>query len=150
MVRKLTGAEKRDQVSLASLKASQQQIEARIDKRRDGLKQNYARDWEKMERRHAAERTRDERLIDRNRSEGSRGRAGEVARKSFRVKAGSDTASPSPTLSERKRMAAALDKAARKVSSDDGGKGKVSEERLERAKRRRNRPRTNGKGFERD
>lgn len=33
-------------------------------------------------------------------------------------------------------MAAALDKATRKVSSDDGGKGKVLEERLERAKRR--------------
>lgn len=56
-------------------------------------------------------------------------------------------------------MAAALDKATRKVISDDGGKGKVSEERLERAKRRaegakrcRNRPRNKdcGKDFDRE
>ena len=37
-----------------------------------------------MERTHLAERERDEALIERKRTEGARGRAGEVARKSFR------------------------------------------------------------------
>ncbi len=92
VVRKLTGAEKRDQASLSSLKTSLQGIETRMGERRDEVKQGYARDWEKMERRHAAERIRDERLIERRRSEGSRARADEVARKSFRVRARSDTA----------------------------------------------------------
>ncbi|SEN80044.1 Relaxase/Mobilisation nuclease domain-containing protein [Roseovarius tolerans] len=160
VVRKLTGAEKRDQASVASLRASRQGIETRMDERRDELKQGYARDWEKMERRHVTERERDELLIERKRSEGSRGRAGEVARKTFRVRAGSETAQHSPAPSDRARMAQALDKAARKAESDDGGKTReVSEDRIERAKRRaegakrsRNRPRNKGqdKDFERD
>ena len=113
-----------------------------------------------MERTHAAEKERDEALIERKRTEGSRGRAGEIARKSFRVRAGSETADHSPAPLDRQRMAKALDKAARKAASDDGGKKReVSEERLERAKRRaegakrsRNRPRNKdrGKGFERE
>ena len=160
VVRKLTGAEKRDQASLSSLKTSLQEIDSRIDERRDELKHGYGRDWEKMERRHAAERMRDERLIERKRSEGSRGRAGEVARKSFFVRAGSDTAGLAPASSDRSRAAKALDKVAKKTDSDGGGKKReVSEDRIERAKRRaegakrsRNRPRNkdHGKGFERD
>lgn len=160
VVRKLTGAEKRDQASLSSLKTSRQGIETRMEERRDELKQGYGRDWEKMERRHAAERMRDERLIERKRTEGSRGRAGEVARKSFRVRAGSDTAGLAPAPSDRNRAAKALDKVAKKTESDGGGKKReVSEDQLERAKRRaegakrsRNRPRNKerGKGFERD
>jgi len=55
VVRKLFGAEKRDQTQLASLKASKEAIEVRMVERRDALKQTYARDWEKMERRHAAD-----------------------------------------------------------------------------------------------
>ena len=159
VVRKLTGAERRDQASLAGLTTSLQSIDARIEERRNDLKQGYARDWEKMERRHAVERDRDERLIERKRSEGSRGRAGEVARKSFRVRAGSDTAGLSPAPSSKDLMAKALDKAARKAETDDGDqKREVSEKALERAKRRaegakrrRNRPRNRdqGKGFER-
>ena len=43
----------------------QRDILARMAERRDALKQDYARDWEKMERRHAAERIRDERMIER-------------------------------------------------------------------------------------
>jgi hypothetical protein len=131
-----------------------------MEERRGELKQGYARDWEKMERRHAAERMRGERLIERKRTEGSRGRAGEVARKSFRVRAGSDTAGLSPAPSDRNRAAKALDKVTKKTGSGDGSqKREVSEDRLERAKRRadgakrsRNRPRNKdrGKGFERE
>jgi hypothetical protein len=59
---------------------------------------------------------------------------------------------------DRKRAAKALDKVARKSDSDDGGaRREVSEEQLDRAKRRaegakrrRNRPRNKGKDFERD
>lgn len=157
VVRKLTGAEKRDEVSLDTLKTSLQGIEARMEERRDNLKQNYARDWEKMELRHAAERERDERLIERKRTEGSRGRAGEIARKTFRVRAGSETAGHSPAPPDRSRAAKALDKARRQT--DSGEKREVSEDRLERvrkraegAKRSRNRPRNKdrGKDFERD
>ena len=128
--------------------------------RRDALKQDYARDWEKMERRHAAERIRDERMIERKRSEGSRGRSGEIARKSFRVRANADTAQHAPAPSERDRMAKALSEAARKaVSEGDGKTREVSDKRLERAKRRaegakrsRSRPRNrdHDKGFERE
>ena len=160
VVRKLTGAEKRDQARLSNLKTSLQNIEDRSQERREGLKSAYGRDWERMERTHAAEKERDEALIERKRTEGSRGRAGEIARKSFRVRAGSETADHSPAPLDRQRMAKALDKAARKAASDDGGKKReVSEERLERAKRRaegakrsRNRPRNKdrGKGFERE
>ena len=157
VVRRLAGAEKRDQVNLAGLKTSLQGIEARKEERRDELKRAYARDWEKLESRHAAERVRDERLIERRRSEGSRGRAGEVARKSFRVRAGSDTAGLSPAPSDRKRASDALDKATSKASSGGGQKREVSEERFERAKRRadgakrkRNRPRGKGRDLERD
>lgn len=158
VVRRLTGAEKRDQASLSALKTSLQGIEDRTQERREALKSDYARDWEKMERTHHAERERDEALIERKRTEGARGRAGEVARKSFRVRAGADTAGHSPTPSDRKRAAKALDKVARKADSDDGGqKREVSEEQLDRAKRRaegakrrRNRPRNKGRDFERD
>ncbi|MGX0879690.1 hypothetical protein ACSSV4_004400 [Roseovarius sp. MBR-154] len=160
VVRKLFGAEKRDQAQLASLKASKDAIEARMVERRDALKQDYARDWEKMERRHAAERIRDERMIERKRSEGSRGRSGEVARKSFRVRANTETAQHAPAPSERDRMAKALSEAARKAETEDDGKTReVSDKRLERAKRRaegakrsRSRPRNRDrdKGFERD
>jgi len=156
VVRKLTGAEKRDQASLNTLKTSLQGIEARMEERRDSLKQDYARDWEKMERRHAAERERDERLIERKRTEGWRGRAGEIARKTFRVRAGSETEGHSPAPSDRSRAAKALDKARRQTdSSDSGEKREVSEDRHERARKRaegakrsRNRPRN--KDFERD
>ncbi|RVT80634.1 hypothetical protein DXV76_21055 [Rhodobacteraceae bacterium CCMM004] len=87
-------------------------------------------------------------------------RAGEVARKSFRVRAGSDTAGLAPAPSDRNRAAKALDKAAKKTESDGGGKKrKASENQIDRAKRRaegakrsRNRPRNKdrGKGFERN
>jgi hypothetical protein len=158
VVRKLTGAEKRDQAKLASLALALKGIEDRTQERREALKSDYARDWEKMERTHHAERERDEALIERKRTEGARGRAGEIARKSFRVRAGTDTAGHTPTPSDRKRAAKALDKVARKPDSDDSGqKREVSEEALERAKRRaegvkrsRNRPRNKGKDFERD
>lgn len=159
VVRRLTGAERRDQVALASLALSLKGIEDRTQERREALKADYARDWEKMERTHHAERERDEALIERKRTEGARGRAGEVARKSFRVRSRADTAGHSPTPSDRKRAAKALDKVARKADSDDGGqKRKVSEEQIERAKRRaegakrrRHRPRKDkGKDFERD
>ena len=158
VVRRLTGAEKRDQASLSALKTSLQGIEDRTQERREALKSDYARDWEKMERTHHAERERDEALIERKRTEGARGRAGEVARRSFRVRAGADTAGYSPTQSDRKRAAKALDKVARKADSDGGGqKREVSEDQLDRAKRRaegvkrrRNRPRNKGKDFERD
>jgi len=108
----------------------------------------------------AAERIRDERMAERKRSEGSRGRASEVARKSFRVRANAETAQHTPAPSERDRMAKALSEAARKAESDDGSKTReVSDKRLDRAKRRaegakrsRNRPRNKDrdKGFERD
>ena len=158
MVRKITGAQKRDQVSLSSLKASLQNIDTRTNERREALKSDYARDWEKMERTHHAERTRDEALIERKRTEGARGRAGEIARKTFRVRAGADTAGYTPTPSDRHRVAKALDKVSRKANTGDGGQRRdVSEERLDRAKRRaegakrrRNRPRNKGKDFERD
>ena len=88
----------------------------------------------------------------------ARGRAGEVARKSFRVRAGADTAGHSPAPSDRQRAAKALDKVARKAESDDGGKKReVSDKALERAKRRaegvkrsRNRPRNKVKDYDRD
>ena len=158
VVRKLTGAEKRDQVSLAALQASLQGIETRIQERRDALKAEYARDWERMERTHAAERERDEALIERKRTGGARGRAGEVARKSFRVRTNSDTAAYSPAPSERGRAVKALDIAARKSESDDDGQRRTpSEDQLDRAKRRaegakrrRHRPRNRDKDFERD
>ena len=97
MVRKITGAQKRDQVSLSSLKASLQNIDTRTNERREALKSDYARDWEKMECIHHAERTRDEALIERKGTEGARGRAGEIVRKTFRVRAGPDTAGYTPT-----------------------------------------------------
>ena len=159
VVRKVTGAERRDQVSLAMLQGSLVGIETRIGERRDELKQGYARDWEKMERRHVTERARDERMIERKRTEGSRGRAGEVARKSFRVRAGSDTAGLSPAPSDKSKAVKAMSKSARRVDSDGDGKGSGSDKALERAKRRadgvkrrRNRPRDKDrdKGFERD
>lgn len=160
VVRKLTGAERRDHSTLAQLKGAQSKIEARMEERRDALKADYARDWEKMERRHVTERDRDERLIERNRTEGSRGRAGEVMQKGFRIRAGADTAQHAPAPSDRERMAKALAEAARKVDTGDGGKKlEVSEDRLERAKRRadgvkrsRNRPRSKdrGNGFSRE
>jgi hypothetical protein len=127
---------------------------------RKGPLDPYARDWEKMERRHAAERIRDERMIERKRSEGSRGRSGEIARKSFRVRANAETAQHTPAPSERDRMAKALSEAARKAESEGDGKTReVSDKRLERAKRRaegakrsRSRPRNrdHDKGFERE
>lgn len=131
-----------------------------MEARRDALKAGYAGDWEKMERRHATERDRDERLIERKRTEGSRGRAGEVMQKKFRIQAGVDTAQHAPAPSDRERMANALSEAARKVEPDvDGKTREVSEDRLERATRRakgakrgRNRPRNKDRdtGFERD
>ena len=111
-----------------------------------------------MERTHHAERTSDEALIERKRTEGARGRAGEIVRKTFRVHTGSDTAGYIPAPSDRHRAAKALDKVSRKAVSGDGGqKRDLSEDRLDRAKRRaegakrrRTRPRNKGKDFERD
>jgi len=160
VVRKVTGAEKRDHLTLASLKGALSRIEAKMDERRDALKQDYTRDWEKMERRHVAERARDELQIERRRSEGSRGRSGEVARKSFRIRSRADTADHVPAPSDKDRMAKALSQAAQRVKSEDvGSRTKTPDDALDRAqrraegvKRRRNRPRgkDQGKGFERE
>lgn len=107
-----TGSEKRNKASLSSLKTSLQGIEARMDE------------------------CCDERLIEWKRTEGSRGRAGEVAHKSFRVRAGADTAGISTAASDRSRAAKALDKVAKKAESDGGGKKReVSGDRIEHAKR---------------
>lgn len=99
-------------------------------------------------------------MVERKRSEGSRGRSGEIARKSFRVRANADTAQHSPAPSERDRMAKALSEAARKAEAESDGKTREgSDKRLERAKRRaegvkrsRSRPRNrdHDKGFERE
>lgn len=154
IARKITGAEKRDHRLLGQLQESLGAIEADIARRRDGLKQGYARDWEKMERRHAAERQRDEGMIERRRTEGDRSRAGERVRKSFRVRGNADTAGMAPAPPDREKVARALARASRKRESDEGGKAKASNEdalsraqkHAERARRRRSRPRNRDKG----
>ncbi|MEL6216979.1 MAG: relaxase/mobilization nuclease domain-containing protein [Pseudomonadota bacterium] len=161
IARKISGAEKRDLRTLGQLKDSLGEIDRAVERRRDTLKQAYARDWEKMERRHASERSRDEQLIERRRTEGDRSRAGERARKIFRVRADSDTAGMAPALSDKEKAARALARSARKPQGDgaEGKKPKLSENALERVKdraetikRRRHRPRNKDKGkdFERD
>jgi len=160
VVRKISGAEKRDHRTLGSLKTSLGEIEGRMDTRRDALKQSYGQDWEKMERRHAAERTRDERMIERRKGEGERGRMGEKARKTFRIRAGADTASHSPAPSDKAKAARALLRSARKPdSAETGGQSKLPDEALAKAreraegvKRRRSRARNKDqdKGFERE
>lgn len=159
VVRKITGAEKRDHRSLSALKESLGTIEAQMGARRDDLKQGYARDWEKMERRHLAERERDERQIERRRSEGERGRAGERARKTFRIRSRSDSAQHAPAPPDKEKAASAMAKTARKAEGSDGGqKREASEEvkdraqkRAEGARRRRSRPRNRDRGgFERE
>lgn len=157
IARKITGAEKRDHTALAALKGSFEKIETRITDRREALKQGYARDWEKMERRHVVERERDERLIERRRTEGDRGRIGERARKSFKVRGDAETARYTPALSDKAKAARALAATTKKASDGAGSeRPAVSAEKVETVRsrvertRRRSRPRSKGKDFERE
>ncbi len=90
----------------------------------------HARDWEKMERRHASERMRDERLIIRAKGESDGGRFGENMRKAFR--AGGVGMPPAPTLPRK--------------DSESGGAAQtaaptLAEKVAEEVRRRRSRPR---------
>lgn len=111
VARKISGAEKRDHTALARLKGSMAKIDSRMEERRDALKADYAREWEKIERRHAAERMRDERMIERARTESEGGRIGERMRKGFQIRGDAATAGfapapgSSPALSEAQRVA---------------------------------------------
>lgn len=158
VARKITGAEKRDHRMLGQLQESLGSINSDMTRRRDAMKHGYARDWEKMERRHASERMRDEALIERRRTESDRSRAGERARKTFRVRANAETAGVAPALSDQAKAARAQARSAMQRQDDgSGAKEKVSEDTLARAqkraegvRRRRQRPRSKEKDLERD
>lgn len=157
MVRKISGAEKRDHTALAQLKTSLSKIDGRMEQRRDAMKADYAREWEKMERRHAAEKLRDEEMIERARSEGSGGRIGERMRKGFRVRGNPATAEHAPAL-DGARLKQAHQSA---LPRPDEGSAKPTDEResapLDRAeklaedvrRRTRNRPRAKDRDHER-
>lgn len=130
VVRKLSGAEKRDHTSLESLRSSLGKIDQRIEERKGAMLSEHARDWEKMERRHASERMRDERLILRAKGESDGGRFGENMRKAFR--AGGEGTPPAPTPVRK--------------DSESGGVAQtavptLAEKVAEEVRRRRSRPR---------
>jgi hypothetical protein len=155
VVRKISGAEKRDHTALAQMKTSLGKIDTRMEDRRRDLKEDHAREWEKLERRHAAERMRDEHMIDRARSEGSGGRVGERMRKGFKIRANPATAgfSPAPkaeTALSQKQITSARQPeatASEKPKAESGeAKTRAAEMAEEIVRRRRSRPR----GRERD
>lgn len=147
VVRKLTGAQRRDHTSLSSLRSSLGKIDQRIEARRQAMLKDHAREWEKMERRHASERMRDERMIIRARGETDGGRFGENMRKAFRAQAA--VAGKPPALDVSFLRNAAKEKSlgdqaeAHSPASDgspslDIGNGE--------GRRRRSRPRSRDKG----
>lgn len=149
VTRKIFGAEKRDHTALARLKDSIAKIDIRMEERRDALKADYAREWEKIERRHAAERMRDERMIDRARTESQGGRVGERMRKSFQIRGDAATAefapAPSrrPAIAETQRAAAQPPEAAsRQAEAADDPQKQVSDITQAMARRRRTRSRS--------
>ena len=158
VARKITGAEKRDHRMLGQLQESLGSINSDMTRRRDAMKHGYARDWEKMERRHASERMRDEALIERRRTESDRSRAGERARKTFRVRANAETDGMAPALPDKAKDARAQARSAMQRQDDgSGAKEKVSEDTLARAqkraegvRRRRQRPRSKEKDLARE
>lgn len=151
ITRKITGAERRDHTALAALGVSLGKIDARIEQRRHALTSDYAREWEKMERRHAAELMRDEEMIDRARSEGARGHAAEKMRKGFRVRADAGTANFSPAPGSKHALKEAQQKAIKPSSSDGSSGGRELEAAKEKAEeiRRRRRPRNRDQERER-
>lgn len=154
-VRKVTGAEKRDHTNLGQLRKSLENVDWRIRERRDAMKADYAREWEKMERRHAAECLRDEAMIERARGEGRRDQVGERMRKGFRVRTGKETAQHSPTPLQRDVAMIAQRKAAEaKRAEAEGGsvqkKSETAEKAIERAERIRSRSRNRNRDRSQD
>lgn len=143
VTRKIFGAEKRDHTALARLKDSIAKIDTRMGERRDALKADYAREWEKIERRHAAERMRDERMIARARGEKESGRLGERMRKGFQIRGDAATAKFAPDPNSKVRLSEAHSKA---IGKDDSAtENSLGAKALQRAQkletRERNRPR---------
>lgn len=152
VARKITGAEKRDHAALSQLSKSLENVDWRISERRDAMKADYAREWEKMERRHVTEKLRDEAMIERAKGEGRRDQAGERMRKGFGVRANKDTAKHAPTPLQRDIAMIAQRKAAEAKRTDGGSmvqKNNEADKAVERAKRIRSRNRNRSKDRER-
>ena len=115
------------------------------------MKADYVREWEKMERRQAAERLRDEAMIERARGSGKRDQAGERMRKGFRIRAGKETAINAPTPLHRDiAMIAQRKAAAAKRSESDGGVARRRDEQANKAIERTERIRSRNRDRKRE